>query len=94
MSDTPGPAPAPTPIITPAPVITEERETVPVMDDGDHDRFAHIVRKDDQMKGYVMGEAVTVQDGRGRLLTIAGPAGSCDPAAGGPIDHHHSRQAR
>ena len=63
MSDTPM-APSPTPIITPAPIITEEPETVPVSEDGDHDRFAHIVRKDDQMKGYVMGEAVTALCGK------------------------------
>jgi len=56
--------PEPTPIITPAPVITEEPTAVPVTDDGDHDRFAHIVRKDDQMKGYVMGEAVTALCGK------------------------------
>ena len=42
-----------------APTIVEEPEAVPVDADGDHDRFAHVVKKDDQMKGYVMGESVT-----------------------------------
>lgn len=47
-----------------APVQTLEPQTVPVTDDGDHERFAHVVRKDDQMKGYVMGEAVTALCGK------------------------------
>lgn len=32
--------------------------------DGDHERFAHIIRKSDQMKGYVMGEEVTALCGK------------------------------
>lgn len=49
--------------------ITEERideDTRPVTGDGDgdHDRFAHIVRKDDQMRGYVFGETVTALCGK------------------------------
>lgn len=47
--------------------ITEERvdeRTRPVTGDGDHDRFAHIVRKDDQMRGYVFGEAVVALCGK------------------------------
>ena len=53
----------PSELIT-APVETIAPETVPVTDDGDHERFAHIVRKDDQMMGYVMGEAVTALCGK------------------------------
>lgn len=49
--------------------ITEERvdqDTRPTTGggDGDHDRFAHIVRKDDQMRGYVFGETVTALCGK------------------------------
>jgi hypothetical protein len=63
MSD---PEPSAVPTIAPviAPTIIEERETLPVDADGDHDRFAHVVKKDDQMKGYVMGESVTALCGK------------------------------
>jgi hypothetical protein len=61
----PDDAPTAVPTLPPtAPVITEEPEAVPVDADGDHDRFSHVVRKDDQMKGYVMGEAVTALCGK------------------------------
>ena len=39
-------------------------ETVPVTSDGDHERFAHIIPKSEQMKGYVMGEPVTALCGK------------------------------
>ncbi|MBI2705620.1 MAG: DUF3039 domain-containing protein [Actinobacteria bacterium] len=58
MSDTPAPAPT----VAPAPTIIEE--PVPITDDGDHDLFAHIINKADQMKGYVMGEAVRALCGK------------------------------
>jgi len=32
--------------------------------DGDHERLAHIIRKDDQMRGYVLGEEVEALCGR------------------------------
>ena len=32
--------------------------------DGDHERFAHIIRKSDEMKGYVLGEEVTALCGK------------------------------
>lgn len=32
--------------------------------DGDHERFAHIIRKADQMLGYVEGRAVTALCGK------------------------------
>lgn len=47
--------------------MTEERvdeRTRPVTGDGDHDRFAHIVRKDDQMRGYVLGEPIVALCGK------------------------------
>ena len=62
LSNGPG-EPSRSPLVAPAPVITEEPVAVPA-DEGDHDRFAHIVRKDDQMKGYVMGEAVVALCGK------------------------------
>lgn len=34
------------------------------LDDGDHDRFAHYVRKSDLMKGYVEGEAILALCGK------------------------------
>lgn len=41
-------------------------DTVPNLDtgDGDHDRFAHYVRKDDHMRGYVMGEEIEALCGK------------------------------
>lgn len=53
---------SPTP--TAAPIQTLEEQVTPVLDDGDHDRFTHIVKKDDQMKGYVFGEEVTALCGK------------------------------
>jgi hypothetical protein len=32
--------------------------------DGDHERFAHIIRKSDEMKGYVLGEEVMALCGK------------------------------
>jgi hypothetical protein len=34
------------------------------LDDGDHERLAHIIRKSDQMRAYVQGEAVTALCGK------------------------------
>lgn len=36
----------------------------PVLSDGDHERFAHIVSKADQMKGYVFGQSITALCGK------------------------------
>ncbi|MCX7621109.1 MAG: DUF3039 domain-containing protein [Acidimicrobiales bacterium] len=47
-----------------APVQTLDEQVAPVLEDGDHDRFSHIVKKDDQMRGYVLGEAVTALCGK------------------------------
>ena len=58
------PSVSPTVAPTAAPTAVMEPETTPVLDDGDHDRFSHIIRKDDQMKGNVMGEAVEALCGK------------------------------
>lgn len=42
-------APAPIPVTT---------------DDGDHERFAHIVRKGDDLAGYVLGQTITALCGK------------------------------
>ena len=34
------------------------------LDDGDHDRFAHYVRKSDLMKAYVEGDAIVALCGK------------------------------
>lgn len=41
-----------------------EPETTPTIDDGDRERLSHIIRKDEEMKGYVMGEPVTALCGK------------------------------
>ncbi len=56
--------PSPSPLPTIAPVEILEDETVPVTGDGDHDRMSHVIRKNDEMKGYVMGEEVTALCGK------------------------------
>jgi hypothetical protein len=38
--------------------------TDPVLSEGDRERFAHIIRKSDEMKGYVLGEEVTALCGK------------------------------
>jgi hypothetical protein len=35
-----------------------------VLSEGDHERFAHIIRKRDEMKGYVLGEPVIALCGK------------------------------
>jgi hypothetical protein len=56
------PAPSTTPTVAPVEII--EEQTVPITGDGDHERFAHIIRKSDEMKGYAMGEEVTALCGK------------------------------
>lgn len=50
--------------LTVAPVEVLEDRPDPTMGDGDHEKFAHIINKDDEMKGYVMGETVTALCGK------------------------------
>jgi hypothetical protein len=42
----------------------EQRSPRTVRDDGDHDRFAHYVRQDDAMRGYVEGRPVRALCGK------------------------------
>jgi hypothetical protein len=60
--DGPMPSPSPTPTIAPVEII--EDQTVPITNDGDHERMSHVIRKSDEMKGYVMGEEVTALCGK------------------------------
>lgn len=43
-----------------------EDRTRPVLSntDGDHERFAHVIRKSDEMAGYALGEEVTALCGK------------------------------
>jgi len=52
----------PTPTVAPVEII--EDKPTPVAGDGDHERFAHIIRKSDEMKGYALGEEVTALCGK------------------------------
>lgn len=47
-----------------APSVVPDQETRPVTDDGDHDRYAHFVRKADLMRAYVEGEPITALCGK------------------------------
>lgn len=48
-----------------APAEVIEDRTAPVTNDGgDHERMAHVIKKEDQMRGYVMGEEVTALCGK------------------------------
>lgn len=52
-----------TPLIT-APVEVIDEQLDPTLDDGDESRYAHIIRKSDEMRGYVNGEVVTALCGK------------------------------
>lgn len=54
----------PMPEIFTAPVEAEETVTDPVTDDGDHDRFAHYVRKADATRATVEGVPVRALCGK------------------------------
>ncbi len=58
------PEPSIAPPSGPATDVLERVDELPVTGDGDHERFAHIIRKDDQMKAYVLGEPVTALCGK------------------------------
>ncbi len=47
-----------------APTITPDTTVDPTLDHGDHDRFAHICRKDDVARAYVTGEAIEALCGK------------------------------
>lgn len=50
--------------LTPAPVSTAPAPVAVTNDNGDHERFSHIVSRDDQMLGYVMGKEITALCGK------------------------------
>ena len=52
------PSPVPTPTITPDTTVD------PSTGDGDHDRFAHICRKEDVTRAYITGEAIEALCGK------------------------------
>jgi hypothetical protein len=55
-------ATGPTPTVAPVEIL--EDRPAPVSSDGDHERFSHIIRKSDEMKGYVLGEEVVALCGK------------------------------
>jgi hypothetical protein len=64
MTNTPMPTATDAPAAAPSTDVLERVEERVVTDDGDHERFAHIIRKDDQMRAYVLGEPVTALCGK------------------------------
>jgi len=51
-----------TPTVQPVEIV--EDRTLPVSNDGDHERFSHVIRKADEMRGYVLGEEVEALCGK------------------------------
>lgn len=47
-----------------APVTTPDTTVDPTADDGDHERFAHICRKEDVTRAYITGEAIEALCGK------------------------------
>lgn len=58
MASTPAAHPSATPTVTPG---TDVR---PSTGDGDHDRYAHICRKEDVTRAYITGEAIEALCGK------------------------------
>ncbi len=52
------------PMTSPTPTITPDTTVDPTTGDGDHDRFAHICRKEDVARAYVTGEAIEALCGK------------------------------
>ena len=46
------------PSTSPTPTITPDTTVDPSTGDGDHDKFAHICRKEDVTRAYITGEAI------------------------------------
>ncbi len=61
MSSTPSPS---HPSVSPAPRITPDTTVDPSVGDGDHDRFAHICRKEDVARSYVTVEPIEALCGK------------------------------
>ena len=52
------------PMPSSSPTITPETTPVPTTGDGDHDRYAHICRKEDVTRAYITGEAIEALCGK------------------------------
>ncbi len=52
------------PSTSPTPTITPDTTVDPTTGDGDHDRFAHICRKEDVTRAYITGEAIEALCGK------------------------------
>jgi hypothetical protein len=52
------------PTVQPATTPSEDTRVRPDTGDGDHDRFAHYVRKSELMNAYVEGQAITALCGK------------------------------
>ena len=50
-----------TPVLEPLETEAPRTDVVPSTDDGDHDRYAHIVAKADASRAYVTGEPITAR---------------------------------
>ena len=53
-----------TPVLEPLETAAPRTDVVPSTDDGDHDRYAHIVAKADASRAYVTGEPITALCGK------------------------------
>ncbi len=53
-----------TPVLEPLETEAPRTYVVPSTDDGDHDRYAHIVAKADASRAYVTGEPITALCGK------------------------------
>ena len=53
-----------TPVLEPLETEAPRTDVVPSTDDGDHDRYAHIVAKADASRAYVTGEPITALCGK------------------------------
>lgn len=52
------------PSTSPTPTITPDTTVEPTTGDGDHDRYAHICRKDDVTRAYITGEEIEALCGK------------------------------
>lgn len=52
------------PSTSPTPTVTPGTDVSPSTGDGDHDRFAHICRKEDVTRAYITGEAIEALCGK------------------------------
>ena len=52
------------PAASPTPTVTPDTTVQPTTGDGDHDRYAHICRKEDVTRAYITGEAIEALCGK------------------------------